>query len=85
LKDRLNDHTNLGWEVLEVRGPTRGFLVRQWETAILRHIRTNGGQMADKIGVEPFDGYSESWLKKSFNFGSLREIMDAIDQEDRKS
>ncbi len=84
LKNRLNTHSNLGWEVVEVRGPTEGYLVQRWETAILRHIRTNGGKMADTIGIDPFDGYSESWLEESFTIGSLREIMDAIDQEDRK-
>ncbi len=81
-KDRLRTHSRLGWELIELRGPMDGHLVQQWETAILRHIRTNGGKMADKIGVEPFDGYSESWLKESFSSGSLKEIMDVVDQQE---
>jgi translation initiation factor IF-1 len=83
-QDRLSVHRRNGWQLIELRGPMDGYLVQQWETAILRHIRSNGGKMADRIGLEPFDGYSESWLKESFSFGSLKEIMDAIDQEDRK-
>jgi hypothetical protein len=78
---RLKTHSKLGWELIELRGPMDGHLVQQWETAILRHIRTNGGKMTDKIGLEPFDGYSESWLKESFTFGSLKKIMDVIDRE----
>ncbi len=81
---RLAKHKRIGWEVIELRGPMDGHLVQQWETAILRHLRENGTEMANKIGIEPFDGYSESWQKESFSFGSLKEIMDAIDQEDRK-
>jgi len=34
------------------------------------------------VGIEPFDGYSESWLKESFSSGSLKEIMDEIDTTD---
>ena len=78
---RLAKHKRIGWEVIELRGPMDGHLVQKWETAILRHIRTNGGKMADKIGIEPFDGYSESWLKESFTFHSLKEIMEVIDRE----
>jgi hypothetical protein len=80
---RIRSHQQLGWEVIEIRGPMEGHLVRDWETAILRYIRTNGGKMADKIGIEPFDGYSESWLKESFTFYSLKEIMETIDEEER--
>jgi hypothetical protein len=47
----------------------------------LRHIKQQGGKFADKIGIEPFDGYSESWLKESFSLRPLMEIMSRIDLE----
>ncbi len=81
-KRRIRTHFKLGWELIELRGPMDGHLVQQWEIAILRHIRSNGGKLADKIGIEPFDGYSESWLKESFSFSSLKEIMDVVDQQE---
>ena len=81
---RLKTHSKLGWELIELRGPMDGHLVQQWETAILRHLRENGAEMANKIGIEPFDGYSESWLKDSFTFHSLREIMTIIDEKEGK-
>lgn len=77
--DRIKVHNKLGWELLELRGPMDGLNVQEWETTILRHIKKQGGKFANKIGIEPFDGYSESWLKESFTFGSLKEIMDEID------
>ncbi len=83
-QDRLKVHRARGWELVDLRGPSDGYLVCQWEIAILRHIKLNGGKMANKMGIEPFDGYSESWLKESFTFVSLKEIMDVIDQDDRK-
>jgi hypothetical protein len=82
-KVRLKTHSKLGWELIELRGPMDGHLVQQWETVILRYIKTNGGKMADKIGLEPFDGYSESWLKESFTFSSLKEIMALVDNEEQ--
>jgi hypothetical protein len=80
-KDRISLHQSRGWEINDLRGPLDGLLAQEWETAILRHIKKQGGKFADKIGIEPFDGYSESWLKESFSFASLREIMSKIDLE----
>lgn len=77
---RISKHKRLGWDVVELRGPMDGHLVQDWETAILRHIKKQGGKFADKIGIEPFDGYSESWLKESFSFGSFKEIMEKVDE-----
>ena len=79
-KDRLKSHSKLGWELIEIRGPMDGLLVQNWETAILRYIKAKGGKFANKIGIEPFDGYSESWLKESFTFESFKEIMSLIDE-----
>ena len=67
----------------EIRGPMDGLLVQNWETAILRYIKAKGGKFANKVGIEPFDGYSESWLKGSFTFGTLKEIMDEVDEREK--
>ena len=79
-ENRLTSHSKLGWEVIELRGPMDGHLVQDWETAILSHIKRQGGKFANKMGIEPFDGYSESWLKESFSFVSLGEIMEEINE-----
>jgi hypothetical protein len=42
---------------------------------ILRYIKWQGSRFADKIGLEPFDEYSESWPKESFSFESLKGII----------
>ena len=59
-----------------------GLLAQEWETTILRYVKKKGGKFANKIGIEPFDGYSESWLKESFTFGSLKGIMDEVDDQE---
>ena len=77
---RLSRHRSRGWELIELFGPVDGLLVQEWETTILRHIKKQGGQFANKIGIEPFDGYSESWLKESFTLESFRQIMRRIEE-----
>jgi hypothetical protein len=82
-ENRLKTHFKLGWETIELRGPMEGHLAQEWETSILRYIQKQGGIFANKIGIEPFDGYSESWLKESFSFNTFQEIMNTINDEER--
>jgi hypothetical protein len=78
--DRLSIHKRLGWEVLEVRGPMKGDLARQWETDILRMLRANKAEVGRTDIVGKFTGYTESWLKQSFEVKSIRELIDFVRQ-----
>jgi hypothetical protein len=73
--DRLNDHRKLGWETLEIRGPMDGHLTQQWETAILRMLKTKGADLSNKEIAGKFDGYSEAWSKSTFPVKSIKELM----------
>ncbi len=73
--DRLNDHKQLGWEIIEIRGPMDGHLTQEWETAILRMLKAKGADLSNSKIVGKFDGYSEAWSKSTFPVNSINELM----------
>jgi hypothetical protein len=82
--ERLNDHRKLGWEVVEVRGPMDGHLTKQWETAILRMLKSKGADLSNSKIAGKFDGYSEAWSKSTFEAKSIKELMRLTEEfEDR--
>lgn len=83
-KDRVAQHSRAGWQLLDLRGPMEGYLAQKWEIAILQYVKSKGGRMADEIGFAQFDGYTEAWLQNSFEFSSLKEVMDSIDESEVK-
>jgi hypothetical protein len=81
--DRLGRHAHRGWEVLEVRGPMDGFLVRQLETAILRAVKRRGAVLGHRTDIKKFDGYSEAWTKASLTVTSIKQLLDWVYEDDR--
>lgn len=77
--DRLGRHQNLGWEIIEVRGPMDGFETRQWEQDILKVLRNKKIQLGSKGGVGKFDGYTEAWDANAFSVKSIKELMLLVD------
>lgn len=75
---RLGTHARNGWELLEVRGPMVGDLARNLETAMLRAIRTRGGVLANTLGIERFDGWSEAWTKQSLTVIGLKQLLEWV-------
>jgi hypothetical protein len=73
--NRLKVHKNLGWEVIELRGPMDGHLTQQWETAILRMLKAKGADLSNEKIAGKFDGYSEAWSKSTFEVQSIKELM----------
>ena len=78
--DRLNRHKKLGWELLELRGPMDGYLTQQWETAILRMLKTKGADLSNSKIAGKFDGYSEAWSKSTFEVNSIKELMQLTEE-----
>ncbi len=74
-KDRLKTHRNLGWELIETRGPMDGLIVREWETSILRMLKAKGADLSNEKIAGKFDGYSEAWSKSTFEVQSIKELM----------
>lgn len=72
---RLRSHKKLGWKVLELRGPMDGHLTQQWETAMLRMLKSKGADLSNEKIAGKFDGYSEAWSKSTFEVKSIKELM----------
>jgi hypothetical protein len=72
---RMTTHKNLGWEILELRGPMDGHLTQQWETAILRMLKAKGADLSNDKIAGKFDGYSEAWSKSTFEVKSIKALM----------
>ena len=72
---RLKNHKQLGWDLIEIRGPMDGLIVREWETAILRMLKAKGADLSNSKIAGKFDGYSEAWSKSTFEVSSIKELM----------
>ena len=83
--DRLGRHKRLGWEILELRGPMDGHLVKQWETAILRMLKAKGADLSNSKIAGKFDGYSEAWSKSTFEVSSIKELMRLTEEFEQNS
>lgn len=80
LQRRLNEHSRNGWEVIDLRGPMDGHLAQQWETAILRMLKSSGADLSNQQIAGKFDGYSEAWSKSSFEVKSIIEMMNRTEE-----
>ena len=72
---RLQTHKKLGWELVELRGPMDGLIVREWETSILQMLRANGADISNSKIAGKFDGYTEAWSQSTFEVSSIKELM----------
>ncbi len=77
-KTRLANHRTRRWELIDVVGPMDGLAARNWEQAILKHLRSHGAVMAPETDVKHFEGYTESWLESSFAANSLKDLMNLV-------
>jgi hypothetical protein len=86
-QQRLERHAKRGWEVLEVRGPMKGHLAQQLETAILHSLERRGAILGHKAQIDKFDGYSEAWTKDSLNVTDLKQLLEWVydDEEQPKN
>lgn len=79
---RLEVHSRLGWEVIEVRGPMMGDVAKGWEQDILGMIRAKGVPLGRSNHGEKFTGYTESWLKEFYNPKNIRTLMKDVEEQD---
>lgn len=84
LDKRLKTHRNLGWVVIDTRGPLQGDITYEWEQSIIRTLKKSGAIFdAEKVAGK-FTGYSESWRKDSFPSKRIIDLMELVrDFEDQ--
>jgi hypothetical protein len=80
--DRLGDHKRRNWEVNEIRGPMDGHLTQKLETDCLHALEKRGAILGHKAGIEKFDGYTESWTKKSLNVSSIKQLLNWVYEDE---
>jgi Zn finger protein HypA/HybF involved in hydrogenase expression len=84
VEQRINSHEKLGWEVIELRGPMDGLIAREWETSILRMLKSKGADLSNHRIAGKFDGYSEAWSKSTFEVASIKELMRLTEEFESK-
>jgi hypothetical protein len=84
LQQRLDKHSKGGWKLIEVRGPMKGHLAQQLETAILHAVEYRGAVLGHKAQIKKFDGYSEAWTKESLNVTSIKQLLDWVYEDESK-
>jgi hypothetical protein len=80
IERRISEHSRSGWELIEIKGPMDGHLLRQWETAILRMLKAKGADIANENIAGKFDGYSEAWCKSTFEVKSIKDLMNLTEE-----
>ena len=76
--ERTRAHEYRGWEIVDIRGVMDGLLAYEWEQSILRLLKTSGADLGRDSIAGKFDGYTESWVEKSFPVESIKELMDLV-------
>jgi len=73
-----------GWDprLVSYSGPMNGDLARQWETDILRMLRSKNAIVGRNEIAGRFTGYTESWMKNSYPVKSLSDIIEAVRESD---
>lgn len=74
---RLAKHRNLGWDVIEVL-EMDGLAARNWETEMLRVLRTMNVDLGVQTKEGKFDGYSECWKSEKYYPRNLAELMSKV-------
>jgi len=82
---RLKTHRNLGWVVLDTRGPLQGDVTHEWEQSIIRALKKSGAIFdADKVAGK-YTGYSESWRKDSCPAEKIIDLMEFVKDFEERS
>ncbi len=75
---RLSQHQQLGWQVVEVRGPMTGDFTRLLEQDALKAIAKRGGKLGTRSSSGGFDGHTESWPTETLKVESLKQLLEWV-------
>ena len=81
-KQRVRQHENMGWKLLDLFGPADGLLIREWENSIIGYLRKNGINSPSPDIAGTFVGITESWVENTLRIYTLRELMDRVKSEE---
>lgn len=82
-EQRLKQHLKSGFDqLLDLRGPMDGELVRRTELAILKSLRKRKAVFAKNAIDVRFSGFTESWTRTSFPVESIRHLLDLVEDDE---
>lgn len=79
---RLAQHGKRDWVPLDLRGPMDGLLTRQLEQQIISSLRKRGAKFANRVTIEKFDGWTEAWMRESFEATKLVDLIKLVYQDE---
>lgn len=79
---RLAQHSRLGWQTIEVRGPMDGSLAQALEQEALRSLRRRGANLGVPTSAGGFDGHTESWSIASLELENFKQLLDWVYADD---
>jgi hypothetical protein len=74
-KSRLVKHRQVGWVQIDLIGPIPGTKAKEKERNILRYLKNKKVKFAHKAGGKKFDGWTESWIAKSYPANKLKDLI----------
>jgi hypothetical protein len=77
---RVKEHSSLGWELLDIRGPMDGLSAQNLETNLLASLFKKEADLSNSKIAGKFDGYSEAWSKSTFPVKSIKELMQLTEE-----
>lgn len=84
-EERLAKHKRSGFGIVrDLRGPIDGYLARDLERSCIQALKNRGASFASQIGIQQFDGWTESWTKASLNVTSIKQILDWVYEDEAK-
>jgi hypothetical protein len=78
----LKDHRRIGWQLIDLIGPLDGLLTKNWETDLLKYLKSKGAIFSAQKNVGKFSGHTESWIEESYKANSLKELMNLVRSEE---
>ncbi len=81
-ESRVSQHTRLGWQVMEIRGPMDGFLVQALEQEALKALYRRGAKLGVPSPTGGFDGHTESWPTQSLKLDNFRQLLDWVYEDE---
>ena len=78
-EERLAKHKRSGFRIVrDLRGPIDGYLARDLERSCIQALAKRGAVFANRLGIQQFDGWTESWTTKSKAPRNFTELLEWV-------
>jgi hypothetical protein len=82
IERRLDEHSSLGWQLIEIYGPKTGHTIKTLEKAALNSLKRRKANFEIEKIAGKFNGYTESWVADSFPVKSIKQLMRLVEEDE---